>query len=457
MEYNEPNNMEPNELTPRIPPHNDEAEKSVLGAMLMSQYAVDRAVEVLGASDFYAPNHRYIFEAMLRLYNSSKAVDIVTVMDELDGMGKLKSSGGATYLTELSVYTPSASNIMQYAEIVREHSKRRKTIELGGVILDDAHNPEKDIEATLEEAERSIFKLQLNRDESALQPIAGAVMASHKRIGELIALDGKIPGLPTGFIDLDRMLTGLKKGNMIIVAARPAMGKTSFALNIATHAGLREGASVAIFSLEMSAEELAMRMICAEACVNMQGINQGNPSEEDLIKIGDTVGPLERSNIFVDHRGNISVAEMRAECRRLKTRVGLDLVIIDYLQLMQMDSSKNTAQAIGDLTRSLKIMAGELEVPVIVLSQVNRGPDKDKNDHRPKMSDLRDSGAIEQDADIVLMLYRPQVYEEADNNLSEVIVLKNRNGSIGTVKLAWIPEYTRFMNSTEGSGGYYGG
>ena len=456
MEYIEQPNTE--EMgTPRVPPHNDEAEKSVLGAMLMSANAVETATSMLAPGDFYSPAHRDIFTAMVNLYNHGTPIDVVTVKDALESMGRLKGTGGASYLTELSIFTPTASNISHYADIVREHGIRRRLLEISGKIFDDANNSEKDIKDSLSDAERRIFELSMNREESTLVPISGAVIASHRRIGELISLNGALSGIATGFIDLDRLTSGLQRSDLIILAARPSMGKTAFALNIATYAGLHGGATVAIFSLEMSSEQLATRMICSEAGVDMQRVKTGKPTEEDLIKIGDVVGPLERSKIYIDDTAGISVPEIRSKCRRLKAHSGLDMIVIDYLQLMQSAStrrSESRVQEVADLTRALKILARELDVPILLLSQLSREPEKRKENPRPIMSDLRESGAIEQDADVIMMLYRPQVYQKSDDNVCEVIVAKHRNGPTDTVKLAWIPENTRFTNSTEGA--YYG-
>lgn len=454
MEYNDANIIE-EKVSPRIPPHNIEAEKSVLGAALISAGAAETASEMLSPGDFYVPSHRDVFAAMLTLHNHGKPIDVVTVMDALEGLGKLKSSGGAAYIAELSIFTPTASNITHYIEIVREHSIRRRLMDTGGRLLDDAQDLEKDTKSTLSDAERRIFELSMNRAESTLVPVSESIIKSHRRIGELISLNGALSGIATGFIDLDKLTSGLQRSDLIIVAARPSMGKTSFALNMATHAAMRAGATVAIFSLEMSSEQLALRMLCSEANVDMQRIKTGKPTEEDLVRIGDTVGPLERASIYIDDTAGISVPEIRSRCRRLKSKSGLDMIVIDYLQLMQ--SSKRTesrVQEVAELTRSLKILARELDVPIILLSQLSREPEKRKENPRPIMSDLRESGAIEQDADVIMMLYRPQVYQKSDDNVCEVIIAKHRNGPTDTVKLAWIPEYTKFTNSTEG---YYDG
>lgn len=438
--------------TARIPPYNIDAEKSVLCSIMISRSAAEVACDALQPDDFYEPAHIDIFAAMLSIYNRGAPIDAITVIDALEQLGKLRSAGGSLYITELSVYIPSAANVNYYVNILKEHGTRRRLIEAGGAIITDSFDTQKPIEETLNEAERRIFQISTNKTDDSLVHIAPTVYSSYKRMGELISLKGKISGVATGFGYLDRKTSGFQKGDLVILAARPSVGKTSFALNIAAHAALREHKTVAIFSLEMSAEQLVMRLLCSEALVDMQKIKNGTATHEDLSKASDMVGPLERSNIYIDDMGSSTVPEIRTKCRRLKAKSGLDLVIIDYLQLMKgtgKAKDTNRVQEISSITRELKLLARELEVPFIVLSQLSREPAKRKENPKPVMSDLRDSGSIEQDADIILMLYRPKMHDKSDTDECELIISKNRNGPVGEITFMWNPEYTRFTECTE--------
>ena len=428
------------------PPHSIDAEKSVLGAVLISQEAAETVMEKLIAEDFYFPEHKLIYSAMQKLYNIGKPIDQVTLMDMLESMGQLKSVGGMTYISEIYNYTPAASNVLYYADIVKEHSVRRKLIETGYSIIQDANNSENTTRSALENAERRIFEIATNRTENTLVHISGPLLESHHMIGELMRFKGKTSGITTGFRDIDRITSGWQRSDLVILAARPSMGKTAFVLNLAANAALMANAKVALFSLEMSKDQLLIRMLCSEARVSMQNVKLGNPSSEDLLSIAESVPRLEKANIFIDDTPAASVSQIRTKCRRLKAQHGLDIIIIDYLQLMQSDTkTENRVQAVAEMTRSLKILARELDVTVILLSQLSRSPEKREN-HRPLMADLRESGAIEQDADIIAFLYRPAVYEQTEDNVAEIIIAKHRNGPTDTVKLAWIPDFTRFAN-----------
>lgn len=440
MEY------DPNSQQGFVPPHSLDAEKSVLGAMLISHEAQETVSEILKSEDFYYPEHIEIYRGMMTLSNTGKPIDTVTLMDILESLGKLKTIGGMAYITELSLYTPSASNVRYYADIVKEHSIRRKLIDAGNAMIKEAQNSENTTQSALNNAERRIFEIAVNKSENSLVHISIPLVESHRRIGKLMSLAGKRSGITTGFRDLDNLTSGWQRSDLVILAARPSMGKTAFVLNLATNAALMDNASVAIFSLEMSSEQLLTRMICAEARVNMQNIKSGKPSDDELLSVSECLPRLEKARIHIDDTPGASVSNIRTKCRRLKAQYGLDIIIIDYLQLMQSDTkTENRVQVVAEMTRSLKILARELDVTVILLSQLSRSPDKREN-HRPLMSDLRESGAIEQDADIIAFLYRPAVYGEVENNTAEVIIAKHRNGPVATVELAWVPEYTRFTS-----------
>lgn len=424
-------------------PFSEDAEKSVLGSMMLSAEAVDLASEALNTEDFYIPKHRQIFAAMLDINARNGAVDVVTLLEELERRGTADSSGGIEYLTELSIFTPSAANVSNYIKIVEERSIMRRLMHAGTAITRDAMQGSKSVEAMLDDAERRIFNIAMHNNEDTLTQIRPVVYESYQRINTLINLKGKLTGVPTGYTDLDSMTSGLQKSDLIIIAARPSQGKTALGLNIAAHAAIREGKTVAIFSLEMSKEQLVMRLFASEARVNMQNVNHGTPSSQELLKLAEANLTLANANMYIDDRSNISVAEIRSKCRRLKARNGLDMIVIDYLQLMKTpNGSDNRVQEVSELTRSLKILARELNVPVVLLSQLSRKA----AERKPAMSDLRESGAIEQDADIIIMIYRDP--SRSDDNSAEIIVAKNRNGPVDSIFLTWIGEYTRFENRT---------
>ncbi len=445
------------EQAPRTPPHSAEAEKSVLGSMLISRDAAELSCEMLRGEDFYLPQHQDLFEAMLGLVTHGAAVDSVTVIDALERAGKLAAAGGVSYVTELSLFVPSAANVGQYIRIVEDRSVLRQLIRAGGEIVRDASDGEAPINQILDDAERRVFNISMKKSEETLVHIEQTAMSTYMRIGELIKMKGQLSGVPTGFRALDKLTSGLQRGDLIIVAGRPSMGKTAFALNIAQHAATAGQKSVCIFSLEMSREQLARRMLCSNAGVDMHRVSMGETTEEDLLVLSEALDELSSANIYIDDTGGITVADIRSRCRRQKTRAGLDLVVIDYLQLMQLSSGTGSRVTdISEATRALKILARELEVPIILLSQLSRGPETRKeNGHRPIMADLRESGAIEQDADVIMLLYRKAVYADQEDpealadNSAEVIVAKHRNGPTETVDLVWQNMFTRFADAQD--------
>lgn len=428
-------------------PRNEEAERALLGSMILAQSAVEAALERLVSSDFFLPRHQVIFEAMTKLAAQGWAVDVVTLAETLQREGKLTMAGNLAYLAELSMVTPTPANAEKYIAIVEERSIMRRLAHAGCDITQDAMDGAKPLEQMLDDAERVVYNISMGKKQDTLVHIKDTLIESYDHIGELIKHKGTIVGVPTGFTDLDEMTSGLQKSDLVIIAGRPSMGKTAFALNLAQNAA-EKGATVCVFSLEMSAEQLVKRMLCAEAAVDMQHVNSGSVDDNELLRIADALPSLSGCNIYIDDNAAAGVAGIRSKCRRLQSREGLDLVIIDYLQLMQTTGkSDNRVLEISEITRSLKIMARELNIPIILLSQLSRGPEARK-DHRPMMADLRESGAIEQDADLIMMLYRPAVYGESDDNDTELIIAKHRNGPTGTVHLAWIDNVAKFTNAT---------
>ncbi len=433
--------------TPVSAPHSIEAERSVLGSMLLDQGALDLALERLEPVDFYMPAHQDIFECIRGLRDGGDAVDSVTLVAELDRLGKLRAVGDAPYITELALYTPSAANVEQYIDIVEERSVLRQLIRAGGQIAKDSLDGERELAEVLNDAERRIYDISMKKAADSLLPIQKTMYDTFGKMGELMNLKGSLTGVPSGFIDLDSKTSGLQKSDLIIIAARPSMGKTSFAMNIAQYASFHAGKSVVMFSLEMDREQLIMRMFCTEAEVDMQRVKTGAATPEEMMKIADLLPMMEQSQLYIDDTAGATVPEIRSKCRRHKARYGLDMVVIDYLQLMHSPKKTDSRQQeISEITRSLKVLARELDVPILLLAQLSRAPEQ-RQDHRPIMADLRESGAIEQDADIILMLYRDSVYDpDADDSEAEVIIAKHRNGPTGTVPLVWLGQYTKFKN-----------
>ena len=434
-------------------PHASDAERSVLGSMLIDAGALEISLEQLRDEDFYLPAHEAIFAAMRDIRASGNAVDLVTVSTELERHGKLELAGGLTYLTDLVTFVPTAANAQHYIELVEAKSTQRQLIRAGGEIIRDGMDDEKELDDTLNAAERRIYDISMRKAQGSLVPMEQIVPVAYNLIGELAQRHGKITGVPSGFVELDRLTNGFQKSDLVIVASRPAMGKSSFAMNIAQHAAVHANKTVVVFSLEMSSEQLVMRMLCTEATVDSQRIKEGLIGSNEMTQLMEVMDPMSRAKIYIDDSSGASVPVIRSKCRRLNARAGLDMVVIDYLQLMQSSGgrkSDNRMQEISDMTRQLKLLARELDVPILLLCQLNRGPDT-RADHRPIISDLRESGSIEQDADMVILLYRPaayldtQEYEQGDNT-SQIIIAKHRHGATGMVKLLWQGEYTRFRS-----------
>lgn len=432
----------------KIPPHSLEAEQSVLGAMLINQEAINTAVEQLSPEDFYKEANKEIFKAMIELYKRNEPVDIITLSEELKRKDILENVGGVTYLTSLSGGVAISSNIKYYCDIVEEKSILRQLIASCDEIVAKSYEASEEVNSIIEQAEKKIFDITQGRHKGGFAPIKDVLLESFSKIEEMAAREGELTGLTTGFIDIDSKLSGMQKSDLILLAARPSMGKTALGINIATNAAIKANASVAIFSLEMSKEQLAQRMISSISHVNLQNIISGRLEEEEWLKIINGIAPLSQANIFIDDTAGISLMEIKAKCRKLKIEKGLDLIVIDYLQLMQSEMRhENRQQEISAISRGLKALAKEMDCPVLALSQLSRAPEL-RSDHRPILSDLRESGAIEQDADVVLFLYRDEYYNEDTDkkNIGEVIIAKHRNGPTGTVELVWKQEFTKFLN-----------
>ncbi len=434
----------------RIPPQNIEAEQSVLGALLIDANAIEKISGIIKAEDFYRQDNRIIFEAMVNLHNRNEAVDLVTVTEELRKMGKLDAVGGISAITALSNAVPTAANVAYHANIVAEKSLRRQLISAATEVAATGYEDEADIETTIDLAEQKILSVANKRNNTAVTSIKDIVKDAMGRIEKLYDSKEAFTGLPTGFVDFDKMTSGLQPSDLVIVAARPSMGKSSLVLNIAQHVALKGHKSVAFFSLEMSKEQLAQRMLCSEALIDASRLRIGQLKEEEWPKLVDAADRLSNADILLDDTPGITALEMRAKARRWQNEHGLDLIIVDYLQLMQgasQRSSDNRQQEMSDISRSLKALARELNVPVIALSQLSRGVEARTN-KRPMLSDLRESGALEQDADVVAFIYREDYYDkETENqNIVEFIIAKHRNGPVGVVKLFFQREITRFYN-----------
>jgi len=436
------------ELIQKIPPNSLEAEQSVLGAMLLDKEAISAASEILKGDDFYREVHKEIFEAIIDIYNENNPVDLITLTEKLKGRNTLEAVGGITYLTQLMNIVPTTSNINHYVKIVEEKSLLRKLIKSSNDIISKCYdNPEDPLEV-VDQAEKSIFNISLSKSSQGFVPIKEILTSNFDKIEELYLNKGKITGIPTGFVDLDQKLSGLQRSDLILIAARPSMGKSALMMNIVHHAGVRENIPVAIFSLEMSKEQLSQRLLCAEALIDAHRLRTGDITEDEWIKLARAMGVLADKPIFIDDTPAISITEMRAKCRRLKLEHGLGLIAIDYLQLMSGSNTYDSRQQeVSDISRSLKALARELDVPVVALSQLSRAPEM-RADHRPILSDLRESGAIEQDADVVMFLYRDEYYhpDTEKKNIGEVIIAKQRNGPTGVVELVWLGQFTKFAD-----------
>ena len=431
------------------PPNSLIAEISVLGAMLQDSGVVLRAVESLKPEDFYLAEHQEIYRTMMELSLEHKPIDLTTVAAEMNRRGSLEGVGGMAYLMRLMSSVPTTANAGTYLELVQEKSLLRKLISASQNIAREAYAQQSPVQEIMAGAEKAIFDLAMNRTGGEqLKPVREVLVNTFQEVEKLARQHGEISGVPTGFIDLDSLLTGLHPGELIIIGARPAMGKTSFAMNIAGHASIAKGKTVAVFSLEMPREQIVMRVLCSEAKVNMQKVRKGTLEDRDWTALAKALGPISNAPLYLDDTAALSPSQLRSRCRRLKMEHGLDLVLVDYLGLMRADGRTESRQLeVSEISRQLKAIALELKVPVIACAQLSRA-NKDRVDKRPMLSDLRDSGSIEQDADVVMFLHREEYYkpDTEDKNIAEVNVAKQRSGPLATVKLAWLGEITTFAS-----------
>lgn len=433
----------------RIPPHSIEAEKSVLGAALLSKDALFDVVEIVKADDFYDANHKEIFTAMLDLHRKNAPVDALTVAEELKKRNSLNMVGGRAYIASLSSETPTTANAADYARIIAEKASVRRLINTADDIVSKGYEGSMDAGQMLDYAESGIFEISQARQKGQYTHIKDVLLENIEIIDRASQMDGGLTGVTTGFKYLDVMTSGLQRSDLIILAARPAMGKTAFALSLALNAAVKGNASVMVFSMEMSKEQLGQRLLSMESKVPMQSLKTGRLERRDWDDINIALDVLSKANIHIDDTAGVSIMEMKSKCRRLKAEEGLDLVVIDYLQLMNPEGkSDSRTQEISVISRNLKLLARELDCPVLVLSQLSRAPET-RTDHRPMLSDLRESGSIEQDADIVIFLYRDEYYNEDTeaHGECEVIIAKQRSGPTGTVKVAWLDKLTKFVDS----------
>jgi replicative DNA helicase len=436
-------------LSSKIPPHNLEAERAVLGAILLENESLPKAIELLSPTDFYKEGHRKIFSTMLTLFDRSEPVDLLTLSEELRRRGGLEEVGGPAALAALVEEAATAAHLLSYAGIVREKAVLRELIHVATDIIGQGYQAAEDVDSILDHAERMIFQISERRMESTAVPVRAILKETFEYIEALYERKEHVTGLPTGFDKLNELTSGFQPSDLIIIAGRPSMGKTAFALNIAQHVGIELKRTALIFSLEMSKEQLVQRLLCAEARVDSHKVRTGYLDQRDWRPLTNAAGRLADAPIFIDDTPALSILEARAKARRVKSEHGLDLVVVDYLQLMRgRGGVENRQQEISEISRSLKALAKELRLPVIALSQLSRAVEtRQTRDYRPQLSDLRESGALEQDADVVIFLYRPDRYgiqTEEGENYAEVIIGKQRNGPIGTVKLTFIPSYARF-------------
>jgi replicative DNA helicase len=441
----------------RTLPHNLEAERSVLGAVLLHNDAFNFAAEVIDSADFYRDAHRRIFDRMVKLAEHGEAIDLVTLKEELNRSGELDEVGGPAYIAALVDGVPHSTNVEYYAKIIKEKATLRRLIFSANKILATAYEAEEDADVILDQAEHAIFAIADDKVSDGFVALKDLAQSSLDTIEKLHARKELITGVPTGFTDLDEMTSGLQPSDLIIVAARPSMGKTSLVMNIAQHVGTKTDMTVGVFSLEMSKEQLFLRMLTAEARIDAHRLRGGFLGERDWGRLSHAIGTLSEAKIFIDDTPSIGVLEMRAKCRRLAAQHGLHLIIIDYIQLMQgRGRFENRTLELAAISRSMKGLAKELHVPIVVLSQLSRAPEA-RSDHRPQLSDLRESGALEQDADVVAFIYREEQYADKSapptdvQGIAEIIIGKQRNGPTGVVKLAFIREFTRFENLAAGN------
>ena len=432
----------------RIPPHDIEAEQAIIGSMLTDKDAVIAAVEVLQEQDFYREDNKIIYSAILNLYNRAEPIDIITLKSELKSMGKFEAVGGLEYIVQLPDKVPTTSNVEQYIKIVEEKSMLRALIKTADELITLGYDPTQEVEQVIDTAEKKIFQVMQKKNQKGYSSIKDILVDTFTQLEQLYNQKESITGVPTGFVDLDYRTSGLHNSDLILVAARPAMGKSAFALNIATNAAVRAKVPVAIFSLEMSKEQMTNRILCSEAMVDSAKVRTGKIDDDEWAKLAATSGELSEAGIYIDDTPGISIMEIRAKCRKMKLEKNIGLIVIDYLQLINgSGKASSREQEIAEISRSLKILAKEIDVPVIALSQLSRAPEA-RPDHRPMLQDLRESGSIEQDADMVLFIYRDDYYnpQGEQTNIAEIIIAKNRSGSTGPVELLWMPSYTKFVN-----------
>ncbi len=436
-------------LIKRIMPNSLEAEQSVVGSMIMDKDAIVTAMEILIKEDFYHQQYGIVFDAMVELYSSGQPVDLVTLQNKLKEKDVPEEISSLEFVRDLITAVPTSANVKYYATIVKDNSMKRKLIRITEEITNECYAGKESLDSVMDKTERDVFKFLSSRSGGDYVPIREVVMNALEKIEKASKQSGTVTGIPTGFIDLDYRTAGLQPSDLILVAARPSMGKTAFVLNIAQYVAFHENKSVAIFSLEMSKEQLVNRLFSLESRVDAQALRTGNLSDADWEQLVEGAGIIGDSKLIIDDTPGISISEMRSKCRKYKLEHGLDIIIIDYLQLMTGSGrgSESRQQEISEISRSLKALARELNVPVVALSQLSRAVEQ-RPDHRPMMSDLRESGAIEQDADVVMFIYRDDYYNKDTDlkGISEIIIAKQRNGPIGTVNLAWFPQYTKFAN-----------
>lgn len=435
---------------PKIPPQNVEAEKSLLGALLIDKEAIVKVADIVRPDDFYRQDHSQIFRSILKLYESRSPIDLVTLTDQLEKEKLIDEVGGASYLASLAAGVPSAAHVVHYAKIIQSRATLRRLIAAGQDIVEMGYKEDEDINEILDKSERRLFDVSQKFLRQEFTPIRDVLTESFDRIDQLHKHKGKLRGLATGFTELDNLLAGLQASDLIVLAGRPSMGKTSLALNIVAHATIREKVPVGVFSLEMSKEQLVDRLICSEAGIDSWKLRTGNLSDEDFPKIGYAMGVLSEAPLYIDDSPLVNVMEIRTKARRLQAEHGLGLIMVDYLQLMEgriFTSEQNRVQEISEISRSLKALARELKVPVLALSQLSRAVEM-RPSHIPQLADLRESGSIEQDADVVIFIYREDYYDKDTErkNIADVLVRKHRNGPTGDVELYFIPEQLCFKN-----------
>lgn len=435
------------EITGKVQPQSIEAEQSALGAMILDKDAVTEVVELITSEDFYKEAHKAIFSGIVSLYNRNDPVDIITLSEQLTKDGVLEAIGGIDYLSDLTSMGVLTTNAKHYARIIEEKATLRRLIRSSSEIIEKSYSSE-GADTLLDLAEKTIFDISQKKNREGLEPIKEVLMKTYQRIESIYDSDLSLTGLSTGFTDLDMKTSGFQKSDLILVAARPSMGKTAFSLNLCQNAAVKNDASVAIFSLEMSKDQLVQRLLSAESQINMGDLRNGNLKDEDWVALAKAMNTLSNCKIFIDDTPAITVLEMRAKCRKLKMEKGLDMIMIDYLQLMSGgDKNESRQQEISTISRSLKALAREMDCPVVALSQLSRAAEL-RADHRPILSDLRESGAIEQDADIVMFLYRDEYYfpDSEKKGIGEVIIAKQRNGEVGTIELVWLGQFVRFVD-----------